>query len=145
MDNNSPWKQNNPLPSSQSKSLKITFFSTVMATLLSCLEGLIFWIGTRLTWDDARRLTLLLGLKVVGVSSAASVLEQLTEARVYIEEEPVLDGLAGSRLVLHRAEFVKDERFLLESDAWGKKRKQNFTNPLSWRVLFVCFYGSFSF
>lgn len=74
-------------------------------------EKLIFNVLLRAkpTWDDARFLTSFQGLKIIGVPTAASVLEQLAASRVNVEEESILDGLAVPRIVLQGAQLVEDE------------------------------------
>lgn len=66
-----------------------------------------------LTCNDTRFFTLFQGLKVVGVSTTASIFKVLTASRVDIKEESVLDSLAWSWLFLQGAQLIEDEKLRL--------------------------------
>ena len=54
-------------------------------------------------------LTVLLRLEAIAVPAAAAVLKEAAAAHVDVEEEVVLHGLAGPRVLLHHTQLVEDE------------------------------------
>lgn len=73
----------------------------------------------RLTWDHTRFLALLQRLKIVGVSSTASVFKQFAVSFVDVEEESVFDRLAWAFFILQCAKFIEDQVVGVCSFCWG--------------------------
>ena len=53
------------------------------------------------------------------VPAAAAVLKEPAAAQLGVEEEVLLHGLAGPRLLLHRTQLVEDEGRGLGLGVWG--------------------------
>lgn len=79
------------------------------------------------TCEHARLHAGLHGLKVVVVTAAASVFEELAASRVHVEEVAFLDGLAGSRVVPHGAQLVEDPQ-LRRLFSWRRETELGLTD-----------------